>query len=191
MSYKLKYCFIDTETTSVDTRDAGMWQVAGVIPYKGTHEEFNIKCDIFAEDGVDKGVMLMHDLKREDLKEFGRPMHAHQELVDILSRHVNRYDPKDKFHFVGYGAEFDAKVLRRWFENNNDQYFGSWFWHPWICVMGMAAFKLRKKRSEIENFKLGTVAQYMGIEVDKDKTHDALYDIQLTMKLYDKIRKMK
>jgi DNA polymerase-3 subunit epsilon len=39
----------------------------------------------------------------------------------------------------------------------------------------------------MENFKLKTVAQEMGIEVDESKLHDAKYDLELTYQIYQKI----
>jgi hypothetical protein len=89
-----------------------------------------------------------------------------------------------KFHFVAYNAVFDAKHLRAWFEKNNDVYFGSWFFHPPIDVMGLAAVVLMNKRSSLPDFKLVTVAKVLGVKVDETKLHDAAYDIRLTREMY-------
>ena len=37
---------------------------------------------------------------------------------------------------------------------------------------------------EMENFKLMTVARFLGIEVDESQLHDALYDVKLTKEIY-------
>lgn len=36
----------------------------------------------------------------------------------------------------------------------------------------------------MENFKLATVAKFMGINVDEEALHDAFYDIYLTREIY-------
>jgi DNA polymerase-3 subunit epsilon len=37
----------------------------------------------------------------------------------------------------------------------------------------------------MENFKQGTVAKALGIEIDESRLHDALYDIQVCKSIYD------
>jgi DNA polymerase-3 subunit epsilon len=39
------------------------------------------------------------------------------------------------------------------------------------------------------NFQLKTVAAFLGIEVDESRLHDAEYDIDLTMQIYDIVTK--
>lgn len=39
------------------------------------------------------------------------------------------------------------------------------------------------------NFQLPTVAKELGIEIDENRTHNALYDISITVKIYDELRK--
>ena len=39
----------------------------------------------------------------------------------------------------------------------------------------------------MKNFKLGTVAETLGVKVDESKLHDGLYDVELTKAIYDKI----
>lgn len=99
------------------------------------------------------------------------------------SESVDKFKRNDKFYLAGYNnAPFDNQFLRAWFVQNNDKFFGSWFWSNSIDVMVMATQYLIDKRPEMENFKLSTVAKYCGIDVEADSLHDALYDITLTMK---------
>ena len=51
--------------------------------------------------------------------------------------------------------------------------------------MVLATPYLAAKRGQMENFKQGTVAATLGIQVDENKLHDALYDIQLCRAIYD------
>ena len=54
----------------------------------------------------------------------------------ISSRHMiyylvelEKFDKKDKFFLVGYNnASFDNQFFRAFFVQNNDMYFGSYFW---------------------------------------------------------------
>lgn len=99
-----------------------------------------------------------------------------------------RYNKQDKFHLVGYNnASFDNQFLRAFFAQNNDKYFGSWFWADTIDVMCLASNSLSAIRHTMDNFKLVTVAKTFGIPVDEEQLHDASYDLYLTKAIYDMI----
>ena len=48
----------------------------------------------------------------------------------------------------------------------------------------MAALKCINSRYEFKNFKLITVAKAAGIEIDPNKLHDAMYDVNITKELF-------
>lgn len=54
--------------------------------------------------------------------------------------------------------------------------------------MVMAGFHLAEQRPDMPDFKLATVAQFMGIEVDETKLHDATYDLILTRGIFERLR---
>lgn len=51
--------------------------------------------------------------------------------------------------------------------------------------MVLATPYLAAKRAEMKDFKQGTVAKTLGIQVDDTKLHDALYDIEICKAIYD------
>ena len=103
----------------------------------------------------------------------------------MLGKYVDKFNKKDKFHLVGYNnASFDNQFFRAFFTQNNDVYFGSWFWADSLDVMVLAANHLRKERARLVDFKLKTVAAHLGIEVDESRLHDAEYDIDLTYQIF-------
>ncbi|MDD4931827.1 MAG: 3'-5' exonuclease [Candidatus Colwellbacteria bacterium] len=189
---KIKECFIDTETTSVDVTKAGVWEIGGIIRIDGKEKErFCFNCDIFDDDEVDLKALEMNGMTIKDLAKFPDPFDTYKKLIDILDKYVDRYDKTDKFFFMGYGAEFDAKILRRWFEGMGDQFFGARFFSPWICVMTIAAHYLMKDRYKMENFKLHSVLKHLGISYDDSKLHNALYDAEMAMSIYDQFKLFK
>ena len=106
---------------------------------------------------------------------------------------MDRYDTLDKFHLIAYNAKFDTDHLRAWFAKNGDKFFGSWFWHPPLDVMSFAAIGLMRRRPSLDNFKLLTVAEALGLEIDEERSHDALYDVELAREVFhmllDRVRK--
>lgn len=187
----IKEAFIDSETSGTDLMRHGLFMIGGIIRINGQiKEEFNIACDLFKEDEFDEESTKVHGYTAEDLHQFQDPTDAHKELTDLFGKHVDKFDKTDKYHFIGYGAEWDNKFIRRWFEGCGDNFFGSWFWNPWIDVMSLAAEALKEIRSSMPNFQLATVARRLGIEVDSDQIHDALYDSRIAMAVYDHVIKI-
>lgn len=184
----LKFAFIDTETTGTDHMKHGLFMIGGIIRVDDViKEEFKITCDLFAGDEFDPASAKSHGYNADDLHKFQDPVDAHKEFTDILGKYVDKYDKTDKYLFLNFGAEFDNKFLHRWFEGCADQYFHSWFWHPWVDVMSLAANALRRERHKMPNFKLVTVARQLSIPVDDDSAHDPLYDAGLAMQVYDRL----
>ena len=114
----------------------------------------------------------------------------YKQIIAMLGKYVDKYKKQDKFHLVGYNnAGFDNPFFRAFFTQNNDQYFGSWFWANSLDVLVLATQFLKGERSQMANFQLKTVAAFLGIEVDESRLHDAEYDIDLTMQIYDIVTK--
>lgn len=181
----MKLIYIDVETTGIECPESGLLQLAGAIEIDGQMvQEFNYRARPFPADRICEKALEVNGLTREKVDGCDHPGDVFGRFLNILDRYVDRYDRADKFHFVAYNALFDAGHLRAWFEKNNDVYFGSWFFHPPIDVMELAAVILMKKRSSLSDFRLVTAARALGIEVDETKLHDAAYDIRLTREMY-------
>jgi len=56
-------------------------------------------------------------------------------------------------------------------------------------VAKLARILLMEKRHQMPDFKLMTVAKFLGIEVDPEKAHDAMYDIDVTMRIFEMLTK--
>lgn len=184
----MKQIFLDLETTGVDYTKNGIYQIGGIIRYNDVYKTFEFNCDIFEEDEIDEIAFKDTSVCPDDLKKYPDPYDTFQKLIEVLSLHVDKYDTKDKFTFINFFAGFDYDFLRQWFKSCGDKYFGSWFWHPPIGVESLAADFFKFKRKEMKNFKLVTVCEECGINITKAKTHTALYDAELAMKLYDYIQ---
>lgn len=185
-----KLFFFDLETTGLYHWRHGIHQIAGMIVIDGeVKDEFNFnvkpnpKATIEKEALAVAGVTLNRVMAYPDMKE------VHAQLLKVLAKHVDKFKKTDKFHLVGFNnAGFDNAFFRAFFKQNGDEYFGSWFWSDTIDVMSLASFHLREQRAKLENFKLATVAEYLGVKVDKEKLHDAMYDIYLTKAIFDIIQ---
>lgn len=184
----MKFCFIDVETTGTDPKKHGLVQLAGKFVVDGkVVEKFNINAAPFPGDVIEAEALAVTGLTEEIIRAYPNPRESYRAFVRMLGQHCDKFKRSDKFQFVGYYADFDAGQVRSWFEKNNDQYFGSWFWMPVLDVAKLAGVRLMEKRHHMSDFRLLTVAKFLGLEVDPEKAHDADYDIDLTIQIFKQL----
>lgn len=186
-----KKCFIDSETTGTDRKLHELFQISGAITdiHDKVLERFDFRFRPLSLEHAEPGALEKTGMTVEKLESL--PMTAHQaydQFTALLGRHCNKFDKTDKMQMIAYNAVFDSDFLREFFTKNGDNYFGSWFWSPAICVMQWAAMFLIDHRGALPNFKLETLCQSAGFEWDASRAHDAAFDIDMTMKLYRFLR---
>ena len=181
----MRRIFVDVETTGLDHRVNGIHQIAAIVEREdGTTDELALSVKPFAGDVVEPEALKVGGVTAEQINTYTHPVEAHRQLCVFLGFHVDKFHKGDKLLFLAYNAHFDADFLRAWFGKCGDKYYGSWFWTPPIDIMSLAAHRLSAERARMANFKLATVASALGIAVDEDATHDALYDIRLAREVY-------
>ena len=121
------------------------------------------------------------------LGKYPLPEDTYKKFEALLSSHVNKYNKGDKLFFIGYNAKFDSDFVRQFMSLNNNKYYGSYFWNPYIDLMTIAASQLMNERDSMPDFKLATVARMLGLDVDNERLHDAEYDIYITMRIYSRL----
>jgi DNA polymerase III alpha subunit (gram-positive type) len=186
-----KKCFIDVETTGTDRKLHNIFQIAGIIRDENDVilDEFNFKFKPFSLEHFEEMALTQTNVTIEELENLNMTStEAYEALIQVLSKHCNRFNKKDKLLFVAYNAKFDDDFIREFFAKHDDKYYGSWFWAPPLCVMQMAMFFLMDHRGAFPNFKLGTLCECAGFKWDDTEAHDALYDIRMTMRLFDYLR---
>lgn len=188
-----KMLFFDLETTGTNPAKNGIHQISGKIIINGNVEdEFNIHIKPNPLAKIEDEALAVAGITSEDLQSDKYvPFNVgYNMFVGHLQPWIDKYDKKDKMFLAGYNvAAFDAPFLRGLFLQNNDPYFGSWFWSATVDVMILAMALLMEDRPKMENFKQGTVAKYLGIDVEDDKLHDAMYDIDICYKIYLEVMK--
>jgi DNA polymerase III alpha subunit (gram-positive type) len=182
-----KHFFLDVETTGTNPELHNIFQISGIL----TDQNFNIleECNYMFKphslDYIEQGALDKTGITLDDLKNIEMSSEqAYSQFSQLLSRHCNKFDKKDKIHFIAYNAAFDVSFIRAWFSKNGDNYFGSWFWNPPICVMQAAAWMTQRVRGALPNFKLGTLCQCAELGWDETHAHNAKYDVLKTLELF-------
>lgn len=187
----MKLFFFDLETTGVDYKTNAIHQISGEIVIDGVSvEKFNLHVRPFEGAVIDEKALQVGGVTKEQIMSYPVGYEVYNELLAMLGKYVSRFDRKDKFFLVGYNnASFDNQFLREFFLKCGDIYFGSWFWANSIDVMVLASWYLADERQNLSDFKLATVAKYLGINVSDADLHDAHYDIWLTKEVYNIVGK--
>ena len=184
----MKFAFIDTETTGTDEKVHSVYQITCIITDDQLNEidridlKFRPRSGCKLEAGaMEKTGMTVNDFKALEIS-YNKAYHT---FIEFLNKHIKPFDKTDKLQFVAYNAQFDSRFIRQFFKDNNDDYYGSWFWHPPICVMMHAAWMVQHQRDKWEsNFRLESLCKAAKIEFDEALAHDALYDVEKTIELY-------
>jgi DNA polymerase III subunit epsilon len=182
-----KLFFYDTETTGLLHYKNAIHQISGLIVINNRiTEEFNYQIKPHPEAVIEESALAVSNVTKEQIMEYPEPYIVHNKLLNLLAKYCNKFDKNDKFHLIGYNnRRFDDEFIRSFFNIRGDKFFGSWFWADSIDVLVLASNYLQDVRRELPDFKLRTVAEYLGIEVDETKLHDAIYDMHLTKAIYD------
>jgi len=184
-------CYIDTETSGLNPYKHQPLTAAFKVVIDGkTVETKELSFGLMDSSVIDDKALEANGLTRTEIKKFPSCMQTYEELKAFLGRFVNPYLKTDKMIFAAYNARFDYDMLRALFERLGDRYFGSWFWFPPLDIMNTAMDALQADRAKLSDFKLGTVARFLGVEVDKSKLHGALYDIELAIEVYHKSQEL-
>lgn len=185
----MKIIYFDLETTGVMHWKNGIHQISGIIEIDGNIvEEFDFNVQPNPAAIIDDKALEIGGVTKEQVMAYPPMGHIYGNLLILLSKYVDKFNKNDKFFLVGYNnASFDNQFLRAFFVQNNDNYFGSWFWSSSMDVMVLASEFLKHRRAEMLDFKLKTVARKIGIEVKEESLHNATYDIMLTREIYKHI----
>lgn len=190
----IKLCFIDTETTGVDPKINGIHQLSLIMVLydfstgeRREIEKLNLRMKPFEGCVYDEEALKVSEISKEEIETFQSEKDAFVQFKSILDKHCSKFDKKDKYYFVGYNAQFDKDMCYSWFLRNGEKYFFSYFFSNHIDVMTFITPMFFGTRPEMLNFKLGTVSKILGVETNDNNLHDAMYDIEITQKIFWKI----
>jgi DNA polymerase-3 subunit epsilon len=178
--------FYDLETTGTDYRRNCIHQLSGFIEVDGdVWEEFDFHLSPHPKAVVEEKALEVGGVTLEQIKAYPDWKLVKLQITEMLSKYVNRYDKKSRMWLVGYNnRSFDDQFFRKLFELSGDEYFNSYFYSDSRDVLVLASEYLEDQRMLMRNFQLHTVAEALGIKVEDDKLHNALYDVYLTRQIY-------
>lgn len=189
----MKRIWIDVETTGLDPKTCGIWQLAAISEVYDLEKrtwirqrEFNSRMNPGSEVTIERTALQVGGITVNDLLSYESGWDVFNRFLSWMEAEVSKFDKTDKYHFYAYNAHFDVGFMREWFLRNGNTWFGAYFWSNPVDVMTLAGEVCLFRRNEMDNFKLGTVANVFGVRAEGD-LHDAMTDIKLTRGIYQAI----
>lgn len=189
-----KELVLDTETTSLG-QDGSVVQIAAIYQENGVvKDEINLKFRPNPDKAVYPKALQVTKVKYTELmkRKLGQ-FEAYTLFLKFLDSKVNKYstDVEQKMYLIGYNVQFDLEFLLSFFKDHGNNYLFSYFHWPALDISQILSWYTMKggTRGKLENFKLGTVAAGLGIELEEgQELHDAMADVILTKKILDKLK---
>jgi len=183
----MKLLYFDVETTGLSAAKCAIHQLSGIIEINGEIvETFNFKAAPFVGAAISNEALKISNVTESEIKDYTMDyMMLHAAFKNMILKYIDKYAKKDKMFLVGYNsASFDNHFLRALFLRNSDNYFGSLFWANPIDVYVIASYKTMNERKDMPAFKLRNACEHFNIPVEESRLHDAIYDVELTRKLF-------
>jgi DNA polymerase-3 subunit epsilon len=176
---KKNYFYVDTETTNTDPRTGAVIGIGAVC----NGEEFHTLIKPHEGAVVAHKALDVNGLTITELETAPTNKEAVGMLCSFLEKSVDKYDKTDKLIMAGFNVGFDDRFLRSLFQLAGNPFLGAYKWSTLYDVQVPAIAYLQPERGSMENFKLGTVAKQLGIDMAGRKLHTALDDIKLTIEV--------
>lgn len=179
--------FYDMETTGLDPANSAIHQMSGQIEVNGkVVEEFDLRLKPFEGAEISESALKTGEITREEIMGYPDQSIAFKTFHRMISKYIDPYDKSQGCFLIGFNnSRFDDAFLHVWFKRNQNKGFLMYFWPHAVDVMALAGEYLLERRYQMKNFKLATVAEEVGIVIDKTRLHEAGYDIFLTKKIYN------
>lgn len=186
----MKIFWFDVETTGLQPWKHDIVQLACMVEIDNVvKEEHSWFIRPFDEAAMDPKALAVNNLTPEQVAKFPEPTTVfNQDLIPLLSRHVDKFDKNDKLCPAGFNVDFDIDFLQQFFKKNGDKWYGSWFNYDAIDPLQHLRFMqpVNEKVQEMPNKKLITACQMYGVPLGDD-AHEAMADIRATRTLTQKM----
>jgi DNA polymerase-3 subunit epsilon len=186
----MKIFYYDVETCGLNPRQHSIHQLSALLEVDGkVVETLDLKIAPHPKSKIDPNALAVGaGVTEEQIRAYPSQAIQFKRLRAAIARYCDTMDKHDRFYRCGFNnAAFDNEFLRTFFDLNGDNSHFMVFHPESFDVMILAGYYLAPIRDEMPSFKLHRVARTLGINVDKEKLHDAIYDVELTRDIFKRL----
>lgn len=178
--------FYDVETTGLNRRKNSIIELSGFVDVNGeVVEYFQFFMRPRDTDTPNPEALKVNKWTLEELAKLPGHVEVFQMFLEVLDKYTMLGYGKEKAYLIGFNnASFDEFFIQTLFELCGNNSFPFRFYSGRIDAMILAAQYLIKRRPYMPDFKLKTVAEELGIDVNSKQLHGALYDADLARTIY-------
>lgn len=184
----MKVCWIDTETSGLDSQQNGIIQLAYIIDIDNEPVDCGILYNNCKGKAHDPKALEMNQFTPEMIVTFPPSVHMYKRFKEVLKKYVNPYDKdrENKFIIGGFNVDFDVRFLMQLWKDHDDQHLFAFFNFGFIDPSVLARFLQYSGQPVPAGMKLGELAAFFDI-VPFGELHDAMVDIKLTREVSRKM----
>lgn len=185
----MKILFTDVETTGLKPGFHEIVQMSGIIEIDGVKvKAFDVKMRPKYPERTSKEALEKQNVTIEELSAYPSREEGWVKIMSYLDSNVDRFDKEDKYYMCGYNINFDRRFIEELFAENQNKFFGAYFYYELIDVLTMAMLMKICGKLDSPNLKLTSVCEALGMPFKEGTAHNAIYDIAMTMKLFYKLQ---
>jgi len=200
-----KFLYLDTETTGLHPNPhskkgvlvpgcdiielAYICEIDGMVVGNRVH-----KIQPVDWESIEPKALEVNKTTVEDLRKYPSASDVFKEVLADFYKYKAMGTSGEKLIMVAHNVDFDKQFLMSFFEKQNKikAIFSLFDLGMSQCTMRMAAtkkLKMAREGKEIGFTKVGLekVAKAIGVEIQKDRLHSALYDTELCKEIFHKL----
>ena len=176
--------FFDVETTGLDPDKNSIIQIAAQYYKNGTKvSEFETKIAPYT-DSIAIGALAVNKTTIKQLAEYPNSKVATDQFVEYLCSLEDKFTYYTKVIPAAHNATFDISFLKNLLSFHGYSGWDNIFSHRTIDTATIARFLIDAGLLDCKNASLGVVAEALGIQVNEDNQHEAMYDTELCAVVY-------
>lgn len=190
----MRFMWIDTETTGLDTSDSAAFQVACVLVDNGQLicERCFFLNPLSETIKYHEGAGAVHGYSEEQIKAFPPEIEQVPKIAAFFAEARELWEKDgsktEKMIIAGYNVGFDIGHIKALLERNGyrlEDYFMNIAADVFLQVKKAG---VQKALPYLPDRKLGTVAKHLGVSLEN--AHDALADIEATREVAKRLYQM-
>lgn len=189
----MRFMWLDTETTGLETTDASAFELAFILVQNGVvicERDFYLN-PLSETIKYNEDAGKIHGYTEEQIKAFPPEKEQVLKIADFLQSSVNLFkldgSRTEKLVIAGYNVEFDKKHLKALLARNGFNY-DDYFIDTADVFEQVKRAGIQKALPYLPDRKLGTVAKHLGVNLEN--AHNALADIRATREVAKKLQQL-
>lgn len=175
---------LDLETTGLDFKTNSIIEI-GCVHFNGNERvsEYQLKFRPRDNARISMGALRVNKFCSDDSERMEYAP-ALADFVRYIMTTVIPVSGNKEIKILGHNVAFDVTWLRYALEQQHITGWSEIFSHRVMDTAGLGEFLRETGILQFDKMSLGNLATALGVVVEKDKLHGALYDAELSAKCY-------